>query len=237
MFMRTIVKTIKKSIFCIAVYFAVMLTACQSTSATSDPEAEIDEETITDTDDSFRETEAEKTAYSNEESEKNNTIYTEPPVMYVCYGEQIVSVFPGSCEWNYQVSGDVWSGVCADAAHPLDQNYADRILYLDPAQSVHEFTVNFDIAPTTLEILTYWPAPAGTDALPHQSLMAPEDEIDYNSGIRYGHTADLLSPNAFLAFEGAYIYEIYASFKAGTYDGDAYYSVLIQGDADTTKDK
>ena len=79
--MRTIVKTIKKSIFCIAVYFAVMLTACQSTSATSDPEAEIDEETITDTDDSFRETEAEKTAYSNEESEKTSVTIEESEVL------------------------------------------------------------------------------------------------------------------------------------------------------------
>ena len=44
--MRTIVKTIKKSTFCIAVYFAVMLTACQSTSATTNPDAEIDEKNM-----------------------------------------------------------------------------------------------------------------------------------------------------------------------------------------------
>lgn len=215
--MQGTVRKIIDRAFCITAYFVIILTftAC-----------------IRDTSDSGTE--------SGEESPVNahttdTTLYTEPPVMSVCYGDQAVSISPGSYEWNYHVSGDTWSGVVSDAPHPLDQNYTDRILYLDPAQSVHEFTVNFDITPTSVEILTYWPTPA--DAPAHQSLPAPKEEIDYNSGIRYGHTADLLSPNAFLAFNGSYIYEIHASFETDTYYGDAYYSILIKDASDVITDQ
>lgn len=140
-----------------------------------------------------------------------------------------------SHEWYYQVSEDVdnWSGGVADAAHPLDQNYFDRIIYLDPANSVHEVSMNFEITPASIEVLTYWPAPVGADALPHQSMPAPDEEMDYDSGIPYDNTADIAHPNVFLAFEGRYIYEIYATFESDKFHGGAYYTVLIKDDSDS----
>lgn len=179
--------------------------------------------------------ETQKAVSLQKEEKTDDTVYTEPPVMTISYGNQTLSIPAFGYEWNYQVSeeDDTWSGSVADAAHPLDQNYTDRILYLDPANSVHEVSMNFKITPASIEVLTYWPAPVGADALPHQSMPAPDEEIDYDSGIPYGNTADITDPNVFLAFEGRYIYEIYATFEADKYHGGAYYTVLIKDDSDS----
>lgn len=195
----------------------VILTACQS-SVSESPEQE-----------------SEETIHLYKEPKKGDTVYSEPPVMTINYENQTLSIPAFGYEWNYQVSEeeDLWSGAVADAAHPLDQDYFDRIIYLDPANSVHEVSMNFDITPTSIEVLTYWPAPVGADALPHQSMPAPEEEVDYDSGIPYDNTADIIDPNVFLAFEGRYIYEIYATFEAEKYHGGAYYTVLIRDDSDS----
>lgn len=220
-------------------WMCLVLTACQSSvseSTESTPDGNtknltIEPPEITES----TEPEIEETVNAREEEKTNDTVYTKPPVMTIKYGNQTLSIPAFSYEWHYQVSEeeDTWSGGVADAAHPLDQNFSDRILYLNPANSVHEVSMEFDITPASIEVLTYWPAPVGADALPHQSMPAPKEEIDYDSGIRYDNTADIIDPNVFLAFEGQYIYEIYAAFEAEKYHGGAYYTVLIKDDSDS----
>lgn len=217
----------------------VMLTACQN-SVSESSENSYGSDTYNPTDEitevaESTEPEREETVSTREEEKTDDTVYTEPPVMTISYGNQTLSIPAFSYEWNYQVleEEDTWSGAVADAAHPLDQNFYDRILYLNPANSVHEASMNFDITPTSIEVLTYWPAPVGADALPHQSMPAPKEEIDYDSGIPYENTADIINPNVFLAFEGKYIYEIYATFEADKYHGGAYYTILIKDDSDS----
>lgn len=217
----------------------IMLTACQDSVLDTDENSSvIDTSNPTEKTVEIAESvksETEESVSSPEEKNTDDTVYTEPPVMTINYEDQTLTIPAFGYEWNYQVSEEegLWSGAVADAAHPLDQNFSDRIIHLDPANSVHEISMNFEITPNSIEVLTYWPAPVGADSLPHQSMSAPEEEVNYDSGIPYENTADITDPNVFLAFDGQYIYEIYAMFEADKYHGGAYYTVLITNDSDS----
>lgn len=167
----------------------------------------------------FTEAENQETVDTVQTDNSSDLLYTEPPTMTISYGDSTVSVDACGYSWFYSdpESGDSEIAIMADSAHPLDQNYSERVITLNPENSVHEISMDFDFNPTKINVITYWPA--------------PDEEFDYDSGISYDNTADITTSNIFLAFEGNYIYEICATFEADKFHGSAYYTVLIKDDA------
>ncbi len=224
----------------LSIVISLFLTACNSSSVeineTSIVETQTDQ--ISSGEQTVIETENQETVDTVQTDDSSDLLYTKPPTMTINYGDYAVSIDACGYSWFYSdpESEDSEIAIMADSAHPLDQNYSERVITLNLANSIHEISMNFEFSPANIDVITYWPAPNGADALPHQSILAPDEEIDYDSGISYDNTADITASNMFLAFEGNYIYEICATFEADKFHGNAYYTVLIKNDSYSTEE-
>lgn len=208
----------------LSMVISLFLTACNGSSIeineTSIVETQTDQ--ISSGEQTVTEAENQETVNTVQTDDSSDLLYTEPPTMTINYGDSTVSLEACGYSWFYSdpESEDSEIAIMADSAHPLDQNYSERVITLNPANSVHEIHMDFEFNPTQIDVITYWPAADGAD-----------EEINYDSGISYNNTADITASNMFLAFEGNYIYEICATFEADKFHGSAYYTVLIKDDA------
>lgn len=219
-----------KRFLLLSIIISLFLTACNSSSVeineTSIVETQIDQ--LSSGEHTVTEAENQETVDTVQTDNSNDLLYTEPPTMTISYGDSTVSVDACGYSWFYSESEDSETAIMADSAHPLDQNYSERVITLNPENSIHEIHMDFEFNPAQINVVTYWPAPEGADVSSHQSMPALDEEIDYDSGISYDNTADITASNTFLAFEGNYIYEICATFEADKFHGSAYYTVLIK---------
>lgn len=212
---------------------SLFLTACVDSSIESGKieNSETPMEQITSEEYAITEVENQESSDTVQADNSSDLFYTDPPTMTIGYGDYAINVDACGYSWFYSESEDTETAIMADSAHPLDQNYSERTIILNPANSVHEIHMDFEFNPAQINAITYWPAPEGADYLPHQSMPSPGEEINYDSGISYDNATDITSSNMFLAFEGNYIYEICATFEADRFHGSAYYTVLIRDDA------
>lgn len=125
-------------------------------------------------------------------------------------GNRITLSF-GNGNWEVRKDGDMTEAAIYCGAHPLDMDYEEATILLDPEQSLHVLELEFGVKPDFWEVVSMWNAEdaGNTDA--------------YDNGMRYDVTVDFKDDNYMAAWGGDYIYEIRAVWDRETYGGEAYY--------------